>query len=293
MSSPDQIQRFTFDNTDVRGELVGLNLSLQEVLNKHQYPQAIAQQLGKMMAASLLLSDILKIEGRICLQARLTGDIQLLQAESTDQGEVRAIAHYAEDFDHNKAAEEISLGEGQLVITLEPKGGKPYQGIVPFNLSGNNDQAGNELVGALEGYFQQSEQLETRFWLACQDNVAAGFMLQQLPESEGSDQDAWARISHLASTVKTEELLQLDNDNLLYRLYHEEQVRLYPAKAAKFACSCSKERTASAIKQVGLEELTEILAEQGKVSVDCQFCLQHYSFDKTQIDELFASPKSH
>jgi len=283
MSNLDSMQRFTFDETDVRGELVGLHKSLNAVLSKHDYPSALKVELGKLMAASALMSATLKYEGRLSLQVRLPGDVSLIQAETTNTGELRAIARY----DEAKSAdiEQVELQGGQLVITLEPAVGKPYQGIVPLD--------SNQLNEAFEHYFKQSEQLGSRFWLECDGTVASGFMLQQLPSSEQGDADAWDRLNHLAGTLKAEELLTLDNQTILHRLYHEEQVRLYDEENLKFACTCSKERIGNAIEKVGFEELMDVIAEQGKVSVDCQFCLQHYSFDKEQIGDLFPEKKLH
>ena len=281
MSNLDSMQRFTFDNTDVRGELVGLHKSLSDVLSKHEYPEALKIELGKLMAASALMSATLKYEGRLCLQVRLPGDVTLIQAETTNTGDIRAIARY----DESKKIEEVELIGGQLIITLEPAVGKPYQGVVPLD--------SNQLNESLEYYFSQSEQLGSRFWLECDGTVASGFMLQQLPSSAENDVDAWDRLSHLASTLKREELLTLDNPTILHRLYHEEEVRLYDLEPLRFACTCSKERIGNAIQQVGFEELMDVIAEQGKVSVDCQFCLQHYSFNKEQVTNLFPEKKLH
>lgn len=283
MSNLDSMQRFTFDNTDVRGELVGLNKSLNSALSKHEYPEAVKIELGKLMAASALMSATLKYEGRLCLQIRLSGDVTLIQAETTNTGEIRAIARY----DENKQQDikEVELQGGQLVITLEPAVGKPYQGVVPLD--------SNHLNEAFEYYFKQSEQLGSRFWLVCDGITANGFMLQQLPATAESDADAWDRLSHLASTLKEDELRDLDNQTILYRLYHEEQVRIYEETPLQFACTCSKERTGNAIAQLGYDELMDIISEQGKISVDCQFCLQHYSFNKAQVSELFPEKKLH
>jgi len=283
MSNLDSMQRFTFDETDVRGELVGLHKSLNSVLSKHTYPDAVKVELGKLMAASALMSASLKYEGRLCLQVRLAGDVTLIQAETTNTGELRAIARYDES--KSEEIDTVELKGGQLVITLEPAVGKPYQGIVPLN--------SNQLNEAFEHYFQQSEQLGSRFWLECNGTLASGFMLQQLPTSEGSDEDAWDRLSHLASTLKDEELLSLTNETILHRLYHEEKVRLYEEEALSFACTCSKERISNAISSLGYDELMDVIAEQGKVSVDCQFCLQHYSFNSEQVGDLFPEKKLH
>ncbi|MGK0248877.1 MAG: molecular chaperone Hsp33 [Oleispira sp.] len=281
MSNLDSRQRFTFDHTDVRGELVGLHKSLSAVLSKHDYPDVLKVELGKLMAASALMSATLKYEGRLCLQVRLPGDVSLIQAETTNTGELRAIARY----DESKEINTVELKGGHLVITLEPAVGKPYQGIVPLE--------GNHLNEAFEYYFKQSEQLGSRFWLECDGTIASGFMLQQLPAVEGSDEDAWDRLSHLASTLKDEELLTLNNETILHRLYHDEEVRLYDEENLHFACTCSKIRTGNAITQLGYRELMDVIAEHGKVSIDCQFCLQHYSFNKEQVGDLFPEKKLH
>ncbi len=283
MSNLDSMQRFTFDNTDVRGELVGLHKSLQAVLSKHDYPEALRIELGKLMVASALMGATLKYEGRLCLQVRLPGVVSLIQAETTNSGDIRAIARYDES--KRDEIESVELQGGQLVITLEPAIGKPYQGVVPLD--------SNHLNEAFEYYFKQSEQLGSRFWLVSDGTLACGFMLQELPASEQADPDAWDRLSHLASTLKDDELLSLNNETILHRLYHEEEVRLYEETPLRFACTCSKERIANAIGQVGYEGLMEVIAEQGKVSVDCQFCLQHYSFNSAQIGELFPEKKLH
>jgi len=274
-NSADTLQRFSFDNTNIRGEVAHLNASYREVLKRHQYPAVVAKGVGELMAATALLSASLKFAGRLTLQIRLTGNISLLQAETNEKGQLRAIARYEEGTD----ASELTLTDGQMIITIEPDVGQRYQGITLIE--------GGNVAGALEDYFEQSEQLGSRFWLACDGENAAGFMLQQMPSSEGDDPDAWDRLSHLASTLKDEELLTLNNDVLLHRLYHEENARIYPESQLSFFCTCSKDRIGNALHQLGKTELLGILEEQSKISINCDFCQQAYSFDKTQILELF------
>lgn len=274
-NSADTLQRFSFDNTNIRGEVAHLNASYREVLKRHQYPAVVAKGVGELMAATALLSANLKFAGRLTLQIRLTGNISLLQAETNEKGQLRAIARYEEGTD----ASELTLTDGQMIITIEPEVGQRYQGITLIE--------GGNVAGALEDYFEQSEQLGSRFWLACDGENAAGFMLQQMPSAEGDDPDAWDRLSHLASTLKDEELLTLNNDVLLHRLYHEENARIYPESQLSFFCTCSKDRIGNALHQLGKTELLGILEEQSKISINCDFCQQAYSFDKTQILELF------
>jgi len=282
-TSADQLQRFSFDETVIRGEIAHLNHSFQDVLNRHRYPSVVARPLGQLMAATALMSASLKFKGRLTLQVRLTGNISLLQAETDEQGQLRAIARY----DTEQMEKELILDDGQLVITLEPDQGQRYQGIVAI-------QGGN-IASALESYFEQSEQLPTRFWLASDEQSAAGLMLQRMPETTAASHspEDWQRIVHLASTVKGQELLTLDTETLLHRLYHEETLRLYPASALKFYCTCSKPRLANALRQLGLDELNDMLTETPSISINCDFCGQHYSFDRTDVDALFAEQKLH
>ncbi|MBM95101.1 MAG: Hsp33 family molecular chaperone HslO [Oceanospirillaceae bacterium] len=281
--SADLLQRFSFDDTVIRGEIAHLNTSYQEVLDRHQYPDVVARPLGELMAATALLSSSLKFKGRLTLQVRLPGNISLLQSETDEQGRLRAIARYNTE----QASDELTLVDGQLVITLEPEQGQRYQGIVAID--------GGNVAEALENYFEQSEQLPTRFWLACNTGTAAGFMLQRMPETTTAkhDPDDWNRIHHLATTLKHDELLQLGNETLLHRLYHEEDIRLYPATDLSFYCTCSHPRIATALKQLGEAELRNIIEESGRVEINCDFCQQQYQFTSDDVDEMFAQSKVH
>ena len=281
-SSADLLQRFSFDGAPIRGEIAHVNSALEEVIQRHQYPELICKALGELMAATALMSANLKFAGRLTLQLRLSGNVSLLQAETDEQGRLRAIARY----DLNQPQHQLTLDDGQMVITLEPEQGQRYQGITAI-------QGGN-IAGALEDYFTQSEQLSSRFWLVSEGSKAAGFMLQQLPSDKtDADADAWDRVSHLASTIKDEELLDLDNDTLLHRLYHEEAVRVYPGTPLSFFCTCSRQRLATAIQQVGFTAISEMMEETGSVDINCEFCQQHYQFVPTDMAELFPENNLH
>lgn len=279
----DQLLRFSFDKTDVRGEITHLDESYREVIRRHQYPGIISQALGELMAATALLSATLKFEGRLTLQVRLSGNITLLQAETNEKGQLRAIARY----DQNSAEHELNFTNGQLVITIEPAQGQRYQGITAIE--------GGNVAAALEEYFEQSEQLPSRFWLFADNQQAAGLMIQKTPTAADviSDADAWDRIHHLAATIKEEELLHLEAETVLHRLFHEEDVRVFPASELSFYCTCSKPRIAAALTQLGYNELDSMLNELGTISINCEFCQQHYSFDREQVDELFPERNLH
>lgn len=277
----DQRQRFSFDNTDIRGEIALLEVSYQNVLERHAYPALVANALGELMAATALLSTSLKFAGRITLQIRLPGNVSLLQAESNDQGELRAIARY----DETATSNDLTLTDGQLVITIEPDNGQRYQGITAIH--------GGDIAQALTDYFDQSEQLGSRFWLVCNHQRAAGFMLQKMPSSDNHDPDAWDRLTHLASTIKDDELLNLSHHDMLHRLYHEELVRTYPHSTLQFRCTCSKDRTGNALHQLGYDELNDILNETGNIDITCEFCQQTYRFEQEDVEALFPERHPH
>jgi molecular chaperone Hsp33 len=277
---PDQLQRFIFDNADVRGELVHLDHSYRDTLETHDYPEPVAKLLGEFLAAVSLLSATLKFDGLLSLQARSKGQIPLIMAEASSDNHVRGIVKGAEQASSEDFAE--LLKDAQLAITIEPSKGSRYQGIVPMD--------GANLAECIEHYFAQSEQLSTRLWLFADGNTAGGLLLQELPASEISleqRQQQWQHFTHLAETVTEQELLTLDNEELLHRLYHQEQVRLFDADSVIFRCSCSEERTAKALISVGQKTLNEIIAEQGEVAINCEFCHQKYQFSQRDIDKLF------
>lgn len=281
----DQIQRFLFDQTNVRGEIVTLSTAYQEVLDRHAYPSAVNELLGELLAAVALLTDTVKLDGTLSIEVRGQGALALLMAESNPGGELRAIARIAEDavLPSESASFRELVGEGQIVITLDPREGHRYQGIVAL------DHA--TLGSCLEAYFGQSEQLPTRLWLAADSKRAGGLLLQRLPDaSQNQDVDAWERSVHLADTIKTEELLGLEQREVLYRLYHEETVRVFDPKALRFGCTCSRERMSHALYTLGQEELRDILREQGAIDTQCHFCHTKYHYTAADIETLLEDP---
>ncbi|MDN3526221.1 Hsp33 family molecular chaperone HslO [Halomonas sabkhae] len=283
----DQIQRFLFDNTNVRGEVVSLQQAYAEVVERHDYPPAVTRQLGELLSAVALLTETIKLNGTMSIEVRGKGALSLLMAESNPGGELRAIAQLDENAaipDENAGFAEL-LGEGQITITLDPDEGRRYQGIVTLEQ--------DNLAGCLEDYFSRSEQLPTRLWLAADDQRCAGVMLQRLPdESLNQDEDAWERMVHLADTLKSDEMLTLEHHELLHRLFHEEQVRVFDPKALYFSCNCSRERISSALLTLGEEELRDILAEQGGIATQCHFCNTRYEFTAAEVDAMLEDPSA-
>lgn len=282
--SKDTSQRFLFENLDVRGEIVALDDSYQEVLSRHHYPAPVAKLLGELLAASALLCGTLKFDGILVLQARSEGPIPLLMVECNSHRQVRGIARY--EVEH--ITEEMSLDElmpqGILALTIDPAEGKRYQGIVAFE--------GSSLASSLSNYFASSEQLPTYFWLCADNNQARGLLLQALPAEKELDSEqtgnTWHHLTTLADSLTAKEFLNLDNQTVLHRLYHQEDIRLFKEQAINFYCNCSRERSANALRSLGEADAMELLKEQqGKITIDCQFCNKEYIFDAADVTQLF------
>lgn len=287
----DTLNRFLFENTPVRGNLVNLTNTFQLALNKQNLPTGLKQALGELMAASALLTATLKMNGSLVLQIQSKGTLKLLVVECTSDFGIRATAKWNGEISDEQNLFDL-IEHGQFVITLDPKdGGQTYQGIVPIE--------GADISTILENYMLRSEQIDTKIWLASDGKSAAGMLLQKLPdtmnqvskseESAEHDVDAWNRVGHLADTITNDELLNLDTETLLHRLFHEEDVRLFEASNTKFFCSCTRTSVANMLRMLGNEEISSILEEQGKIEVNCDFCNTHYQFDKVDAAQLMVS----
>jgi len=280
-TSSDSLHRFLFEHAPLRGEIVRLDNVWQSVIERHNYPIVLRDLMGELCAAAVLLAATLKLKGAMVLQIHGKGAVKLLVVECSGDLELRATAKWEGDLSHGTLQELV--GDGRFVITLDPKdGNQAYQGIVALE--------GDSIAEILQNYMTRSEQLETRLWLAADGRSASGMLLQKLPEREASrDEDAWGRATHLADTLKPEELLQLPAGELVHRLYHEEDIRLFSRRPVSFRCSCTRERVEAVLRMLGHAEIRDILHERGSVEVDCEFCGSHYAFDPVDAEQLFAS----
>jgi len=264
----------------VRGEIVHLDATWRAVLERRRYPAPLQSLLGDMMAAAALLSAILKFEGSLIMQMQGNGPVQLLVVEATSEHTLRATAKWEGDLAQGNVTE--LLGAGRFVISIVPSGGKQtYQGIVAIE--------GDSIAQVLEHYMAKSEQLETRLWLASDSQQAAGMLLQKLPAAPTQDEDAWNRAKQLGETIRREELLSLPAREIIRRLYHEEDVRVFESRPVAFRCSCSRERVTSMLRLLGHDEVKSIIAERNTVEVDCEFCGRHYTFDAVDAEQVFAA----
>ena len=275
----DCLHRFVFERTDVRGELVRLDASWRAVLERQQYPAPVRELLGEALAAVTLLSATIKFDGFLHLQLRGDGPVDLVLVEVTAQRTVRGLARWSGEVPATPFAAQV--GRAWLTLTIDPGTGRErYQGLVAVEQ--------HSLAATLEDYFRQSEQLATRLWLAADARCAAGMLLQRLPEST-ADPDAWNRDVVLGETLTASELLTLSSRDLLRRLFHQEDLRLFEPEPVSFRCRCSRERIATVLRGLGYDEVRDILEEQGEVSVTCEFCSQTHAFDAVDVERLFAA----
>lgn len=282
MLDKDILQRFIFDDTDIRGEIVHVNDSYNRALERVDYPLEIKKILGQAMAGVALLSATIKFKGRLSLQLQGGDFLNLLLVQVTHEQKLRATARWNGDT-FGKEFQDI-VKNAKMVITIEPEKGKRYQGIVPLH--------GNTFGQFLEHYFQQSEQLPTRIWLSSDTHQAAGLFLQKLPESKPAGQDEdWNHVTTLAETITDAELLSLPNTDLLYRLYHDEKVRIFDAQPVEFYCNCSKQTCEKAILSLGVKEIEGIMTDQEMVNMNCDFCNAAYSIDIVDLTRLHKMAK--
>jgi len=279
MSDSDVIYRFLFENSPVRGELTRLEGSWQSICQRHNYPLIVQHILGEFAAAAVLLSATLKFEGSLIIQAQGDGPLSLMVVECSSQRVIRATAKYNDALDATSL--EQLIGNGQLVITIDPgKGLERYQGIVELR--------GDTVAEVLENYLRQSEQLDTRIWLASDSTYASGLLIQKLPDDIDYS-DAWETAEHLCATVTNDDLLMLEPQKLIYRLFHAEEVRLFDGEHVHFGCSCSRDRVINALRSLGYDEVKSIIIEQNNVDINCEFCGEHYRFDAVDVEQVFAA----
>ncbi|MGB0496071.1 MAG: Hsp33 family molecular chaperone HslO, partial [Kangiellaceae bacterium] len=269
----DKIHRFIFDSFGIRGELVQLEASVQRMLQSHDYPPIIADLLQQVAAVSILLTTTLKFEGRLSVQLQTNEALKLLVVQCNHKLGYRGIARLDKevnfsDFDYKKLTE-----NGKLTITIEPKKGKRYQGIIALDQS--------SFTKCIEEYFNQSEQLRTKIWLFNNESCVTGLMLQALPDM--LSQDSFDHLVYLAQTLTEEECLTMDASILLHRLFHEEKIRNLLVEDIHFQCGCSRKKMLESVSLFPENEIEEILKTRGKISVKCEFCLEQFQFKKTDL----------
>ncbi|MHB1058775.1 MAG: Hsp33 family molecular chaperone HslO [Rhodanobacter sp.] len=284
LPAEDVLHRFLLERAGVRGTLVRLGPAWREVAGRAAYPPALHALLGETLAASALLTGNIKLDGALSIELKSSDALRLLFAECNDRGRLRGLARWNEPLPEPLALD--ALAGAIMAITIgNADRGQRYQGLVNLQHA--------ELAGSLEDYFVQSEQLPARILLAADGEHAVGLMLQKMPGEGGRDavhdDDAWNRVLHLTATVGAEELLASAPEQLLYRLYHEESVRLFEPRLLAFGCSCGRERVTAMLRSLGRDEVEAALAARGgEIEVICEFCAQRYHFDRIDAEHLLS-----
>jgi molecular chaperone Hsp33 len=288
MHDRDRLHRFLFEHYPIRGHLVHLDASWRALLEHREYPQIVRDTLGEALVASVLLAATLKFDGTLTLQLQGQGPMHLLLAQCSSQLAVRAVARYRDEVKSKNLAD--MSGGGNLSVTLENDDlSQRYQGIVPIG--------SGRLVDSLQQYFEDSEQLPTRLWLHATEKGVSGMLLQRLPEGQADAKrqadpaeidDAWHRVQLLGDTLTGAEMETLSDEQILHRLFAEDDVRLFEPVPVFFRCRCSRERVSGMLKSLGSQEVRSILAERGNVEVRCDFCNRAYQFDAVDVEQLLA-----
>lgn len=276
----DLRNRFIFDGMPVRGLHVRMQDVWRHIVSRKAYPAAIRRALGELLAAGVLLSADSKTEGTLILQVQGQGRLKMLVVEATSDHTCRATARWDEsaEIGDDESLNDLLGENGVFVITLQPKDADHWQGMVPLE--------GDSIAKMLTAYMRRSEQLDTHIVLAADEHRVGGLLLQRLPE-ERPDAEAWNLLTTLAETVSQQELLDLDAQHLLYRLYHETPPRMFEPDELEFACTCSRGKVSDMLLLLGGQEVGQIVAEQGSVEVDCDFCNEKYVFDEADVNLLF------
>jgi len=280
MAQHDQLHRYLFENYAVRGELVTVSESLRQILENHSYPQPVKNILAELLVATSLLTATLKFAGDITVQLQGDGPMSLAVINGNNKQQLRGVARVQDEIADDADLKAL-VGNGYLVITITPEEGERYQGVVGLE--------GDTLAACLEDYFMRSEQLPTRLYIRTGEvdgQPAAGGMLLQVLPAQDTDSNCFERLATLTDTIKTEELLTLPANDVLWRLYHEEEVTLYDPQDVEFKCTCSRERCAGALKTLPDEEIESILAEEGEIDMHCDYCGSHYLFNAMDIAEI-------
>jgi molecular chaperone Hsp33 len=289
----DALLKFLIRDSRVTGRVVRMRDAWQRMIAFHSYPAPVTRLLGEMTAAAALLASNIKFAGSLILQIHGDGPVKLLVVECQPDLSMRATAKLRPDaqIDPNATLRDLvnESGRGRCALTLDPTerlpGQQPYQGIVSLD--------GDSIAAVLESYMRQSEQLDSRLWLAADSSAAAGVLLQKLPDDGGKaavfDHDAWDRAVTLAATVGDDELLALPPTELAHRLFWQERIDQHRPLTPRFECTCSRERIGRMLLSLGRAEIDSIIAEQGRVEITCDFCNARYEFDAVDAAQLFAT----
>ncbi|BCZ98543.1 Hsp33 family molecular chaperone HslO [Legionella pneumophila serogroup 1] len=279
MKEADTLQRFIFEHANIRGEIVHIEKTFQNIMNQRDYPPMVKNLLGEALVSCLLLASSIKFEGNLSLQFQGDERLSLLLVQCDHNLNIRGFAKYAEGLEIADYA--TAFLQGQMVITIsQDNQTQAYQSLIPIQSTSMSEN--------LMTYFAQSEQIATRVWLAVNEDMAAGMLLQLMPGQDTIQREQfWEYAVQLGQTVTEDELLTIDNQTLLYRLYHETELRIFESRSTRFQCRCNQDKMKQVITVLGEEEATDLIKEKGKIEITCDFCNQKYTFDSIDVTLLF------
>lgn len=275
---PDLMQPGLIESANARLSLIQMEQSWRQVLARHDYPDSVAAQLGQVLACSALLRARLKKGSSVILQIQGQGAVETLVAQASPGNTLRGLAKWQSPIDAPDHVGDI-YGDAKLVMTMI-QGQQRYQGIVEL--------CGETLSDCVELYLSQSEQLPSCLRLFANRHRVAGVMIQKLPTQYTDDED-WQRIKTLTQTITADEMLELPVSDIIKRLYHQEDVRIYEQQSVRFQCRCSRRRIDTVLETMGRDSILELLNEKGVITVDCEFCNQSYQYRQAEIDSLFVN----
>ena len=278
MAKQDQLHRFLFEQHAVRGEMITVDETFHHILENHDYPEAGKMLLGELLVATSLLTATLKFDGDITVQIQGDGPVKLAVINGNNLQQMRGVARVDGPVVAGSTLQQM-IGNGFIVITITPKQGERYQGIVAIE--------GNSIEESIDAYFRQSEQLPTRLFIRVSEQdgkaIAGGMLLQVLPAAGESSHEFFDHLVQLTATIKGKELSELDVKEVLHRLYHEEDVTLYDPQSVEFRCTCSRERCEASLATLTHEDVMDILHKDGKIDMECEYCGSHYVFIESDI----------
>ena len=299
----DLLKKYLLPDHSTRVKIVRLEQAWQAGLAHQSYPVPVQRLLGELVAASVLLASNLKFDGSLILQLQGDGPVALVVVECTSELNIRATATLRDGHTVPDSGTLQTLlnsqGQGRFIVVLDPnqktQGFQPYQGVVPLE--------GDSVAQVLEHYMASSEQLDTRLWLTADAQHAAGMLLQRLPDHGGLHQpqakpdtqeattptaaETWERLLHLSATLKQTELLELDSDTVIHRLFWQEDLLTFDPQPVAWHCPCTRERVAQMLQNLGQSEVDSIVQERGSVEIVCNFCGKPYHFDAVDCTGLF------
>lgn len=284
----DTLKKYLSADRSTRVQILKLSDAWQTGLAHQDLPTVITSLLGQLTAASVLLASNIKFDGSVVLQMQGNGPVSLIMVECTSELNIRATAHIRDkqSITANLNLQELmnSDGQGKFSVMLEPTNKSDragaYQGIVPLE--------SDNVAQALEYYMQHSEQLDTRLWLAADDNYCGGLLLQRLPAQSEHDNHTWEHLQAIANTVQASELIAQDSHRLIHKLFWQDDLIEFPEQKIHWHCPCTRDRVANMLQTLGKDEVDEIIEEQGHIEVDCNFCGKVYKFTEVDCEVIFA-----